>query len=95
MNPIDFLQVVIAGGAATAIATQILKGDYVPADFQRYPRLTAAGVSLVSAAVALYVNNYSFVLSSLGDYLTVSALIFLIAATTYNFVLKQTGVTRL
>ena len=49
-----FINSILVGGGATLIATQVLKSKLIPVQFQKYPRSTAAVLSLVAAIVAEY-----------------------------------------
>lgn len=68
MDFISFFQSIILGGTATTVMTEILKSPYIPANFQKYPRLTTGVVSLIAATIAVY--NSGITLSSFHDVLS-------------------------
>lgn len=53
LSLLDLLTVVIGGGAASSIVTEILKQPFVPIAFERWPRLTAYVVSLVTTVLVI------------------------------------------
>ena len=71
MNTQVFLNSILVGGGATLLATQILKSKYIPIQFQKYPRTTAAVVSLIAAVVSEYNSGTSV---NLHDLPTLTAL---------------------
>lgn len=95
MQVIDFIQVILVGGIATTIAVQFLKSNFIPVQFEKYPRLTAFGVSLLATAVAVWQQCQNIVagcqtlLQQPLDYASAVAGIFLIAVVTYNAVLRD------
>jgi len=94
MQVIDFIQVILVGGVATTIAVQFLKSNFIPVQFEKYPRLTAFGVSVLATVVAVWqqcqniVTGCQSLLQQPLDYAAAVAGIFLIAVVTYNAVLR-------
>lgn len=95
MQVIEFLQVILVGGMATTLAVQFLKSNFIPVQFQKYPRLTAFGVSVLATGVAVWqkcqdvVAGCQTLLQQPLDYAAAIAGIFLIAVVTYNAVLRD------
>jgi len=92
---INFIQVILVGGFATTLAVQFLKSNFIPIQFQKYPRLTAFGVSILATAVAVWQQCQNIVAGCQTlvqqplDYAAAVAGIFLIAVVTYNAVLRE------
>lgn len=84
----NIFQQILLGGGATLIATQILKSDYIPVQFEKYPRATTVVVALISALIAEYqagaLMNYHNI-ASLG---TIFVGTLLVAITVYNQIAK-------
>ncbi len=90
MSTVEILQSVLVGGAATSIATQILKSSYVPVPATDHPRITAAVVALVASVIAVAsagVNYASF--ADLTSVVAIFAGVLLVATNTYNQLIKQ------
>lgn len=83
--------VTMVAAAATVLATQLLKSSFIPVKFQNYPQLTAGAVSVVATFIALISQHFSFglhsVLQAVGTFVT----IFLVAAMTYNHIVKPSS----
>lgn len=95
MQVIEFLQVILVGGVTTTLAVQFLKSNFIPVQFQKYPRLTAFGVSVLATVIAIWqkcqdvVAGCQSLLQQPLDYAAAVAGIFLIAVITYNAVLRD------
>jgi len=95
MQVIEFLQVILVGGVTTTLAVQFLKSNFIPVQFEKYPRLTAFGVSVLATVVAVWqkcqdvVAGCQTLLQQPLDYAAAVAGIFLIAVVTYNAVLRD------
>lgn len=95
MEVVEFLQTVLVGGVATTLAVQFLKSNLIPVQFQKYPRLTAFGASVIATLVAVWQNCQDVVegcqalLQQPLDYAAAVAGIFLIAVVAYNNVLRD------
>ncbi len=95
MDVVNFLQAILVGGVATTLAVQLLKSNFIPVQFQAYPRLTALGVSIVATAVTIWQQCQTVVagcqafLQQPVDYIAAVAGVFLIAVVTYNAVLRD------
>lgn len=90
MSTVEILQSVLVGGAATSIATQILKSSFVPVPATDHPRITAAVVSLVASVVAVAsagINYASF--ADLTSVVAIFAGVLLVASNVYTQLLKQ------
>lgn len=92
---INFIQVLLVGGFATTIAVQFLKSNFIPVQFQKYPRLTAFGVSILATVVAVWqqcqnvVAGCQTLLQQPLDYVAATIGIFLVAIVTYNALLRD------
>lgn len=95
MQVIEFLQVILVGGFATTLAVQLLKSNFIPVQFQKYPRLTAFGASIVATGIAVWQKCESLVQGCQAlvtqplDYAAAVAGIFLIAVVAYNNILRD------
>lgn len=95
MQVIEFIQTILVGGVATTLAVQFLKSNIVPLQFQKYPRLTAFGVSVVATGVAIWqkcqdvVAGCQTLVQQPLDYAAAVAGIFLIAVVAYNNILRD------
>lgn len=90
MDIIELIKSVILGGGATVIATQLLKQEWVPIPFEKYPRLTAAAISLISAGVAVYqANGTIFNQEGVINWLTIGLGIMVVAVVVYTNIMKQ------
>lgn len=90
MNTVEILQSVLVGGAATSIATQILKSSYVPVPATEHPRITAAVVALVASVIAVASAGVNY--DRFADWTSVVAVfagVLLVATNTYNQLIKQ------
>ena len=80
--------VTMVAAAATVVGTQILKSNLIPVRFQDYPVPTAAVTSAVATYIALNSQHFVFAwhnwTQALGTFVTV----FLVAALTYNHIVK-------
>lgn len=85
MDIVDIVKSVVLGGGATLIATQILKQDYIPLPFEKYPRLTSIVISLIAAAIAVWQTAGDLLtVGGLTNWLTVAGATFAVAAVTYK-----------
>jgi hypothetical protein len=80
--------VTMVAAAATVVGTQILKSSLVPVQFQKYPVPTAAVVSLIATYVALLSQHFVFALDNWAKALGTFVTVFLVAALTYNHIVK-------
>ena len=76
-------------GAATTIATQILKLKVIPVPAEKYPRMSAAIVSALASLVAVFSTNVDLVINSFIGWLAFAAGAYLLSAITYNQIVKQ------
>lgn len=91
MTTVQFIQSVLVSGLATTLATEALKSPLIPVPATKYPRITAAVVSLGASVVALLQSGFDFN-SMATDWPSLVALftgVLLIASVTYNQVIKQ------
>ncbi len=86
--PSLFNYVTLIAAGATVTATQILKSPFIPVRFQDYPVITAGVVSLVSTYIALLSQHFSFAWHNWTQAVGVFLTIFLVAALTYNHIVK-------
>lgn len=90
MDIIELVKSIILGGGATVIATQILKQNWVPVPFEKYPRLTAAIVSLISAGVAVYQTDGTiFNQTGVVNWLSIGVGVMVVAVVVYANIFKQ------
>lgn len=95
MEVVEFIQTILVGGVATTLAVQFLKSNFIPVQFEKYPRLTAFGAALVATGVAVWqkcadvVEGCQALLQQPLDYAAAVAGIFLIAVVAYNNVLRD------
>lgn len=93
MGMVELIQTILVGGVATTLAVQFLKSKVIPVEFQRFPRLSALGVSVVAAVIAAYQQcsdgSCSALVNQPIDYAGAVAGIFIVAVVTYNNVLKD------
>lgn len=95
MEVVEFIQTILVGGVATTLAVQFLKSNFIPVQFEKYPRLTAFAVSIVATIVAVWqkcqdvVAGCQTLLQQPLDYAAAVAGIFLIAVVAYNNVLRD------
>lgn len=82
------LDVLVLAGVAVSYATQVLKSQFVPVQFQKYPRLTAAVASLVASVVVVWQQNVPFSSLEVVDWVKVVLSILLVAAIAYNTLVK-------
>jgi uncharacterized membrane protein len=90
MTLIELIQTVFVGGFATTIATQMLK--YVPTDlFEKNPRVTAFGVSVIAAIVGAYRQGLTIEMigTEWTNWVVLVGGIFVLAAVTYNNVVPK------
>lgn len=89
MDLLEFIQSSLLAGAATTLATQILKSPAIPIPAQHHPKLTAVIVSMVAAGMVVYqgVHN-SYATFDVLEWATVSIATLLIAVVTYNNIVK-------
>jgi hypothetical protein len=78
------VQYILLGGGATLVGTQILKSKYIPIQFEKYPRTTAAVVSLIAAVVTIYQAHIAINLNSMANLAAAFVGILLVAISTYN-----------
>lgn len=83
---------ILLSGAATVIATQIMKLKVIPLPVQKYPRLTAAIVAGLSALAALYNSSVNFVVDSFVGWLALAIGTYIVAAVAYNNIVKGSEV---
>lgn len=82
-------QIVVLGGVASSILTEVLKSNLIPLDFQKAPRWTVLLVSTGVSVLAVWLSPVSANLVSVLDWLTVIALTAGAAVFTYRNVLKD------
>lgn len=91
---VQIFSALIVSGASVAIATQILKLDWFPVAVEKYPRITSAVLSVISAVITVYVSGINFVFTSLFDYIGFTVGTALLSAFTYKTILKGTVPTK-
>jgi hypothetical protein len=90
-NLIQIIGSVILSGGASAYSTEILKSPYIKMPAERYPRITAFVLSIVTSAMALAANGVDFatVLDSPGLWASTAFATFLVAVLTYNQAIRE------
>ena len=87
MNQANIIYSIILGGTASSALTELLKLPFIPVAAQRFPRITALVLSIISAVVAFLVQNVP--ITGNIQQLTFTAVgAFLVSAITYNQALK-------
>ena len=76
-------------GAATTIATQILKLKVIPVPAEKYPRTSAAIVSSLASLVAVFTTNVDLVINSFIGWVAFALGAYLLSAMTYNNILRE------
>jgi len=92
MDLFQILVTIISGGVATTLAVQLLKSSLIPfIKAETYPRITTAVVSVIATVVAFVQNGVTldYVLSAPEVAVAMIGGILLVAANTYNNVLKH------
>lgn len=88
-DAIKMFETIIGAGVVTSLATNFLKSPLVKIPFNKYKRMTALGVSIISTFIALYQQGVRD-FSADWRYNTVVLIgVFITSAITYNNVLKQ------
>lgn len=87
-----FFTSLFLSGVGVTIATEILKAKFIPIPVQKYPRATAAVASVVATVVSIYVTGQHFILRNIWEYIAFALGIFIIAAVTYEHVVKGSPV---
>lgn len=85
---------ILAGGVATTLAVQLLKSKLIPfVPAEKYPRITAAVVSVVASVAALVQSgvSWAFVTSTPQVIVAVVGGTLLVAASVYNNVIKSSA----
>lgn len=77
-------QSILLGGGATLVATQILKSKYIPIGFEKYPRTTAAVISLIASVVIEYQAGVILDFHNLPNLAAIFVGTLLVAISTYN-----------
>jgi uncharacterized membrane protein (DUF441 family) len=88
-DAIKMFETIIGAGVVTSLATNFLKSPLVKIPFNKYKRMTALGVSIISTFIALHQQGVRD-FSADWRYNTVVLIgVFITSAITYNNVLKQ------
>lgn len=83
-----FIQSAVVGGGATSLATELLKSKYIPVQAQKYPRITAAIVSVVASGIFIWHTQAHPPTSDWKLWVALAAATLITAADTYNHILK-------
>ena len=86
---LDFDSFTLQYALATAIMTQILKSEYIKVPFQKKKRLTALGVSVASALIALYQSG-RLAYASIAEIAGSALVVFIMSAFLYIAIFKGT-----
>jgi hypothetical protein len=89
---VEFFGALILSGAASTLATQLLKADWIPVPATKYPRTVAAVASVIATAVSIYASNLHLLLVGWWQYLAFAVGAFIVSAVTYNHVVKGSGI---
>lgn len=85
---VTFFTALVVGGVATTAAVQLLKLDILGGFAKRYPRITNAIVSFLATLVAVYNSSLDLVISGFWQTAAFAVGVFVVAAITYNNVIK-------
>jgi len=85
---LSIVYTILIGGTATSALTELLKLPFIPVAAQKYPRTTAAILSIISAVVSMLLQGISFDASNLPTLAVNAGGAFLISALTYNQALR-------
>lgn len=88
---IQLFSVLVISGAGTTVATQILKLRFIPVPVTRYPRFTAAVVSVIASLVAAYNSDLNLLLNSGFQLFAFMVGVFIVSAITYNSIVGGAG----
>lgn len=88
MQNYTLLSGILLGGGASMLATQLLKSKFVPIQFEKYPRATAAIVSLIASIITEWQANVVINLHSLPSLGVVFVGTLWIAVSVYNHLLN-------
>lgn len=86
---VTFFSAMMTSGVAVSIATQMMKSDLVPIPAQKYPRITAAVVSIGGVVGAMFATGADLSMSSIMDWVGITAGILVTSAITYEVLLKK------
>lgn len=80
----------IVSGVSVAIAVEVLKSNLIPVQFQKFPRLTALGASIVASVIAVYTSPIKeVVVDTPVEWVAVVAGTLILSAITYNQIFKK------
>lgn len=79
---------IIVSGVGVAGITQVLKDYRIPVPAMRYPRVTAAVLSVLATFVSLYVLDLNVVLTNGWHYAGLAVSILVASAFSYNVLFK-------
>jgi hypothetical protein len=88
---VTFFSAMMTSGVAVSIATQMMKSDLVPIPAQKYPRITAAVVSIGGVVGAMFATGADLSASSIMDWIGITAGILVTSAITYEVLLKKSA----
>jgi phosphatidylserine synthase len=84
---LDFNAITVVYALVATIVTQILKSEYIKVPFEKSPRLTALGVSVVASIAALYQSGKLFY-ATWQEILIDVLVVFLLSAFSYMAIFK-------
>lgn len=87
MQDANVIYSIILGGTASSALTEMLKLPFIPIAAQKYPRITAAILSVLSALVAFWVQHVPLT-GNVGELAATAAGAFLVSAITYKQALQ-------
>lgn len=87
MDQANVIYSIIIGGGASSALTEFLKLPFIPIAAQKYPRITAGVLSVLSAVVALLVQGIS-ITGNTTQLVSVAIGAFVVSAITYQQALK-------
>lgn len=88
-DAIKMFETIISAGVVTSLATNFLKSPLVKIPFNKYKRMTALGVSIISTFIALYQQGVRDFSADWRYNIVVLIGVFITSAITYNNILKQ------
>lgn len=88
---VQFFAAVFVSGAGVAYVTQFLKDKQIPIPAEKYPRTTAAVLSVVATFVSIYLVDINLVLTTAWQYAVMVIGILFVSASFYHKIVAGVG----
>lgn len=85
---IELTLAVVVSGIGVAGLTQVLKDYRIPIPAEKYPRATAAGLSILATLISLYTLDMNLLLDSAWEYIGLGLSILVASGFSYNMLFK-------